>query len=109
MSDPALIEQLKEVLAPLGDVGVRKTFGELALYIDKCLTGLILDGELYLKTDASTAADYDGRPAFTYEMNGKTVVTAYRALPDAVYDDPAELQRRAGAAFAIAASGKKKK
>jgi DNA transformation protein and related proteins len=106
VSDP-LVEQLKEALAPLGDVTARKTFGELAIYIDKCLTGLILDGELYLKTDAATVGEYEGRGAFTYEMNGKTVVTAYRAVPDAVYDDPAELQRRAAAAFAIARRTKK--
>lgn len=109
MSDAGLIEQLKETLAPIGDVGVRKTFGELAVYIDKALTGLILDGELYLKTDADSVGDYEGRPAFTYEMNGKTVTTAYRAVPDAAYDDPAELQRRAAVAFAIASRSKKKK
>lgn len=107
MSDAALIEQLKETLAPLGDVGVRKTFGELALYIDKRMAGLILDGELYLKTDAATLPEYEGRKAFSYEMNGRTVVTAFRQIPDAAYDEPAELRRLAGAAFEIASRGKK--
>jgi DNA transformation protein len=107
VSDARLIEELGEVLAPLGEVGVRKTFGEQALYIDKRLTGLILDGELYLKTDPATVAEYEGRPAFTYEMNGKTVVTAYRQVPDGAYDDPAELRRLAGAAFEIASRTKK--
>ncbi len=108
MSD-ALTADLKEQLAPLGDVNVRKTFGELALYIDKCMTGLILDGELYLKTDAATVGDYEGRKAFTYEMNGKVVTTAFRQIPDSAYDDPAEMLTRAAAAFEIAGRGKKKK
>lgn len=108
MSD-ALIADLKDQLAPLGEVGVRKTFGELALYIDKRMTGLIVDGELYLKTDAATVGDYDGGKAFTYDMGDKTVVTAFRQMPDSAYDDPAELLRRAAAAFEIAGRGKKKK
>ena len=108
MSDGGLIDDLKDVLAPLGDVGVRQTFGELALYIDKRMTGLLLEGELYLKTDAATVGEYEGRKAFSYDMGGKTVVTAFRAVPDSAYDDPAELRRLAGAAFAIASRGKKK-
>jgi DNA transformation protein and related proteins len=107
VSDAGLIEQLKETLAPVGEVGVRKTFGELALYIDKRMAGLILDGELYLKTDAATLPEYAGRKAFTYDMGGKTMVTAFRQVPDGAYDDPAELQRLAGAAFEIASRGKK--
>lgn len=107
MSD-ALAADLTEQLAPLGTVTVRKTFGELALYIDKSMTGLILDGELYLKTDAATLGDYEGRKAFTYDMGGKTVTTAYRQVPDAAYDDEQEMLRLAGAAFAIAQRGKKK-
>lgn len=108
MSD-ALTADLKAQLAPLGDVAVRKSFGELAVYVDRCMTGLIIDGELYLKTDAATVGDYDGRKAFSYDMNGKTVTTAFRQVPDSAYDDPAEMLRRAGAAFEIAARGKKKK
>lgn len=102
MSEPALIAGLKEALAPLGSVTVRKTFGEWAVYIDKLMTGLVIDDELYLKVDDATLAEYEGRKAFTYEMNGKTVTTAYRQVPDEAYDDPSELQRRAAAAFAIA-------
>ncbi|MDO9489610.1 MAG: TfoX/Sxy family protein, partial [Sphingomonadaceae bacterium] len=97
MSD-ALIADLKAQLAPLGEVGVRKTFGELAVYVDKCMTGLILDGELYLKTDAATVGDYEDRKAFTYEMGDKVVTTAFRQVPDSAYDDPAEMLRRAAAA-----------
>jgi len=108
MSD-ALIADLKAQLAPLGEVGVRKTFGELAVYIDKCMTGLILDGELYLKTDAATVGEYADRKAFTYEMGDKVVTTAFRQVPDSAYDDPAEMLRRAAAAFEIAGRGKKKK
>lgn len=108
MTKPALVDDLTETLAPLGDVAVRKAFGEWAVYVDKRMTGLIIDNELYLKTDEATLAEYEGRKAFTYEMNGKTVVTAYRQVPDDVYDDPAELLRRAGAAFAIASRQKKK-
>ena len=108
MSDP-LIADLKDQLAPLGDVAVRKTFGELAVYIDKCMTGLILDGELYLKTDAATIGDYEDRKAFTYEMGDKVVTTAFRQVPDSAYDDPAEMLRRAAAAFEIAGRSKKKK
>ncbi|MFC3710991.1 TfoX/Sxy family protein [Sphingoaurantiacus capsulatus] len=108
MSD-ALAADLKEQLAPLGEVSVRKTFGELAVYIDKCMTGLILDGELYLKTDAATVGEYEGRKAFTYDMGGKTVVTSYRQVPDGAYDDEQEMLRLAVAAFAIAGRTKKKK
>jgi DNA transformation protein len=89
-------------------VAARKTFGELALYVDKCMVGLIFDGELYLKTDAATLGEYAGRKAFTYDMNGKTVTTAFRQVPDAAYDDEREMLRLAGDAFAIAQRGKKK-
>lgn len=107
MSDSSLAEAVKEWLAPLGAVTVRKTFGELAVYVDKRMTGLIIDDELYLKIDATTVDAYAGRKAFTYEMNGKTVVTAYRQVPDAAYDDPEMMLRLAGHAFEIASRGKK--
>jgi DNA transformation protein len=103
MSDDGLTALVKERLAPLGDVTVRKTFGELAVYVDKRMIGLILDGELYLKTDPGSVADYDARQAraFSYEMNGRTVVTAYRQAPDEVYDDEGEMMRRAGDALGV--------
>ena len=103
MTRPALVDELMEALAPLGDVAGRRTFGEGAVYIDKRMTGLIIDDELYLKVDDATLPDYDGRKAFTYEMNGKIVTTSYRQVPDDVYDDPTELLRRTAAAIAIAA------
>ena len=106
MTRPALVDELMEALAPLGDVAVRRTFGEWAVYIDKRMTGLIVDDELYLKVDEATLPDYDGRKAFTYEMNGKIVTTLYRQVPDDVYDDPTELLRRTAAAIAIAARGR---
>lgn len=109
MSDESLIELVKERLAPLGAIGVRKTFGELAVYADKRMFGLIIDGELYLKTDAETAPAYDARqaPAFGYEMKGRRVVTAYRQVPDEVYDDAAEMLRLAGDALRIAQRAKR--
>jgi len=111
VSDDGVIALVKERLAPLGDVAVRKTFGELAVYVDKRMIGLILDGELYLKTDAETAPDYDARnaPAFAYEMNGKRVTTAYRRAPDEVCDDPGEMLRRADAALRVVLRGKGKR
>jgi DNA transformation protein and related proteins len=108
VSDESLIALVKERLAPLGAITVRKTFGELAVYVDKRLIGLILNGELYLKTDAESAVDYDARgaAAFSYEMNGKRVVTAYRQAPEEVYDDADEMLRRAGDAIRVVLAAK---
>jgi len=72
------IEYVLEKLAPAGDVGARKMFGEYGLYLDGKVIGLVCDDQVFLKKteagaellgpDAAEGFAYPGaRSSFVFE------------------------------------------
>jgi DNA transformation protein len=109
-----LREYLFDVLAPLGKIETRSFFGTDGIKVDGAMVGFVLDDKIYLRTDAQSRTSYmdEGGEAFTFEMNGETVVTSYYTIPDRLHDESDELLswvRIARAAALEAPSAKKRR
>ena len=85
---------LADLLAPLGGITTRRMFSGAAIYSRGQVFALVLDDVLYLKSDETTAADFDaeGCAPFTYDTkDGRRVLTSYRCAPDRLLDEPEDL------------------
>ncbi|MGB7976542.1 MAG: TfoX/Sxy family protein [Roseiarcus sp.] len=91
-------EALKALFEPFGPVTVRRMFGGSGIYAEGLCFAIELKGEVFLKTDALSQADFsaaDSTP-FTYVAKGKPRPTSYWSLPAIAHDDGDELRRWAG-------------
>ena len=98
-------EFIRELFVEFGAVQVRRLFGGAGLFADGVMFGLVSDGQIYLKTDAGTAAQFERERCGPFEYdtrNGKRVLTSYWRLPERLYDDAEELAQWARAALAVA-------
>ena len=100
----SLTELLKEQLAPLGQVAVRRMFGGAGVYCDRLMFGLIAGDALYFKADDGNRAAYEaeGMDAFTYEGRNKPIRMSYWRVPERLFDEPDEMVEWARAALAAA-------
>jgi DNA transformation protein len=98
-------EFIRELFSEFGDVQVRRMFGGAGLFTGGLMFGLVVDGVIYLKTDAENAPAFerDGCAPFGYSTkHGRRVLTSYWRLPDRLYDDAGELAQWARRALAVA-------
>jgi DNA transformation protein len=94
--DEGLYAWLEEALEPMGRLSLRKMMGGATLYLDGTIFGIMVDGELWLKSDAEADPIWDAvsRERFTVAFkDGSMDQMNYRRAPSDVYDDADELQR----------------
>jgi len=94
--DEGLYAWLEEALEPLGRLSLRKMMGGATLYLDGTIFGIMVDGELWLKSDAEADPIWDAvsPERFTVAFkDGSVDQMNYRRAPSDVYDDAEELQR----------------
>ena len=97
-------EGLEELFAPFAVVSARPMFGGHGVYADGLCFSIAINGDVYLKVDAETRADFaavDSRP-FIYAARGREVQLGYWLLPSAAFDDEDELRRWASLGLAAA-------
>ena len=89
---------LKALFEPFGPVTVRRMFGGAGIYADGLCFAIEADGEVFIKTDEVSRADFSaaGSAPFTYVAKGKSRPTSYWSLPTAAHEDGDELRRWAG-------------
>ena len=83
-------DYLADTLSPLGRIESKRVFGLHGIKAGGVLLGLVIDEQLYLRTDESTRASYvaEGSRPFTFaKQTGELIETSYYPLPDSVYDD----------------------
>jgi DNA transformation protein and related proteins len=88
-------EGLKALFEPLGPVIVKRMFGGSGIYAEGLCFAIELKGEVFLKTDSLSRADFsaaDSAP-FTYVAKGKSRPTSYWSLPAIAHDEVDELRR----------------
>jgi DNA transformation protein and related proteins len=97
-------EGLKELFEPFGPVSVKRMFSGHGIYADGWCFALSLRGEIYLRTDAESAAALAvaGSTQFVYQRGEKSITTNLWRLIASAYDDPDELKRWSGLALAAA-------
>lgn len=94
--DEGLYAWLEEALEPIGRLSLRKMMGGATLYLDGTIFAIMVDGELWLKSDAEADAIWDtvSTERFTVTFRDGTIDRMnYRRAPSDVYDDAEELQR----------------
>ncbi|MCF8476249.1 MAG: TfoX/Sxy family protein [Pseudolabrys sp.] len=80
-------------------------FGGAGLFSQGLMFGLVLDGQIFLKTDPGTvpAFEAEGCGPFGYDTKyGRRVLTSYWRLPERLYDEPDELAQWARTALGVA-------
>jgi DNA transformation protein len=109
MPDDSFKEFVLDQLSALPDIRARAMFGAHGLYCGEKFFGILDEGRLFFKTDASSQADYTARGMgpFTYESKGKLLTMSYHEVPPDVLEQPQELAGWARKAIGITASSKK--
>jgi DNA transformation protein len=84
-------------------------FGAYGLYSGGWFFGILDEGRLFFKTDASSLADYTARGMgpFTYEMKERVMTMSYHEMPLDVLENAPELVVWAERAIAVAARSRK--
>ena len=103
-ADEGFLEWLRELLEPIGRVGLRRMFGGHGLYLDGLFVAIVVDGRLYLKVDAETegACRAAGCAPFEYDSGGKAVAMSYWSVPESALDSAEDMQPWARRAIAAA-------
>jgi DNA transformation protein len=109
MPDDSFKEFVLDQLSALPELRARAMFGAHGIYSAENFFGILDEGRLFFKTDASSQADYmaRGMEPFTYEMKGRVMTMAYHEVPPDVLENAPELTAWARRAIQVAASAKK--
>ena len=110
--DPGLYAWVEEALEPMGRVTMRRMMGGATLYLDGTIFAILDEGEIWLKADAESDAQWDAECCKKFKVifkDGKVDVMNYRRAPQDVYDDPEAMRRWAGLAVEAGLRGAAKK
>ncbi|MCP3470196.1 TfoX/Sxy family protein [Bradyrhizobium sp. CCGUVB1N3] len=94
VASDSFIEFLREQLAPLGRITVRRMFGKTGVFCDGVMLGMVRDDTLYLRVDDGNRAavkEAEAFPPLNYEKKGGTIDLAFWRAPERLFDDPDEL------------------
>jgi DNA transformation protein len=100
-----------DLFAEFGKVSLRRLFSGEGIYAGERIIGIVMDERIYLKTDAVTRRGFTAESCkpFYFRKDGKRIASSYYALPDRLYDDPAELAEWARKAFDVSTAKKAKR
>ena len=96
---------LREQLAPLGRVTMRRMFGKTGVFCDGLMFGMVTDDTLYFRVDDHNRAAFEEAecfPPLSYESQGRTIDLSFWRVPERLYDEPDEFVSWARAALAAA-------
>ncbi|NJC42220.1 DNA transformation protein [Brevundimonas alba] len=90
--DPEFGEWVREHLAALGPLEIKRMFGAGAVYANGTIFALLDDGVIWLKADEVNAPllTAAGARQFTYPTKEGAMTMAYWSLPERALDDPDE-------------------
>ena len=99
-------------LEPVGRVSMRKMMGGATLYLDGTIFAILVDGEIWLKSDAEADSIWDAEGCERFSVtfkDGRVDTMNYRRAPSDVYDEPEAMQRWAKLALDAGLRGAAKK
>src|SRR5262249_45484103 len=98
-------EFLRDQLAPLGRITMRRMFGKTGVFCDGFMLGMVTDNTLYFRVDDDNRAAFkeaETFPPLNYEKKGDTIDLSFWRAPERLFDEPDELAVWARAALAAA-------
>jgi DNA transformation protein and related proteins len=110
--DPEFGEWVREHLAGLGPIELKRMFGAAAAKMGDRMFAIVDDGEIWLKADATLAAELQAqgsRQFIPVSKDGGEMPMPYWSLPDSAVDDPDEAVAWARRAVEVASAPKPKK
>jgi DNA transformation protein len=105
VASDSFAEFLREQLAPLGHVTMRRMFGKTGVFCDGLMLAMVRDNTLYFRVDDDNRAIFkeaESFPPLNYSKRGGTIDLAFWRAPERLFDEPDELIAWARAALAAA-------
>jgi len=96
---------LREQLAPLGHLTMRRMFGKTGVFCDGVMLAMIADDTLYFRVDDHNRREFQeaaSSPPLAYEKQGRSIDLAFWQAPERLLDEPETLIAWARAALAAA-------
>ena len=105
VASDSFAEFLREQLAPLGRVAMRRMFGKTGVFCDGLMFGMITDDSLYLRVDDHNRAAFEEARAFpplSYKKQGGSIDLSFWRAPERLFDQQDELVEWARVALGAA-------
>jgi DNA transformation protein len=105
VASEAFAEFLREQLAPLGRITMRRMFGKSGVFCDGVMFAMVTENTLYFRVDEQnrvTFKEAESSPPLNYEKKGDTIDLAFWRVPERLFDEPDEFVAWAQAALAAA-------
>jgi DNA transformation protein len=105
VASDSFAEFLREQLAPLACLKMRRMFGKTGVFCDGVMFGMVADNTLYFRVDddnRTVFAEAASFPPLNYEKKGSTIDLSFWRVPERLFDEPDELVTWARAALAAA-------
>ena len=105
VASASFAEFLREQLAPLGRLTMRRMFGKTGVFCDGLMFGMVTEDTLYFRVDDHNSTAFSEAAAFpplSYNKNGIAIDLAFWRAPERLFDEPDELIAWAQAALAAA-------
>jgi len=96
---------LREQLAPLGHITLRRMFGKTGVFCDAFMLGMVRDDVLYLRVDDDNREAFKEAASFPpldYEKKGGSIDLSFWRAPERLFDDADEFVAWARLALAAA-------
>jgi DNA transformation protein len=98
-------EFLREQLAPVGRISMRRMFGKTGVFCNGLMFGMVTEDTLYFRVDDHNRAVFEEAsltPPLNYEKQGRSIDLSFWRAPERLLDEPDELIVWARAALAAA-------
>jgi DNA transformation protein len=105
VASDSFAEFLREQLASLGHVTMRRMFGKTGVFCDGLMLGMVRDDALYFRVDDHNKLAFEeaqSSPPLNYAKKGSTIDLSFWRAPERLFDEPDELLTWARAALAAA-------
>ena len=105
VASASFAEFLREQLAPLGHLSMRRMFGKTGVFCQGVMFGMVTEDTLYVRVDDHNRATFkeaESFPPLTYAKKGSSIDLSFWRVPERLIDEPEELVRWARAALAAA-------
>ena len=105
VASDSFAEFLREQLAPLGPINLRRMFGKTGVFCGGAMLGMVTDNTLYFRVDDHNREIFKeaaSSPPLNYKKGGVMIDLAFWRVPERLFDEPDELVDWARAALAAA-------
>jgi DNA transformation protein len=105
VASDSFAEFLREQLAPLGRVTMRRMFGKTGVFCDGLMFGMVTDDTQYFRVDDRNRAAFkeaESSPPLNYKKKCRTIDLSFWRAPERLWDEPDELVMWARTALAAA-------